>query len=72
VFPIEEEEANDPILLKKLLQQDGAWDTHKELLGFVALTTPCGCRKINERHSSPPSRHGSGLYEKQAVWNTSC
>ena len=35
VFPSEEEEANDPISLKKLLQQDGAWDTVKELLGFV-------------------------------------
>ncbi len=35
VFPQEPEEADDPILLKKLLQQEGAWDIMKELLGFV-------------------------------------
>jgi hypothetical protein len=35
VFPPEEQEADDPISLKKLLQQDGAWDTVKDLLGFV-------------------------------------
>jgi hypothetical protein len=35
VFPPEEHEADDPISLKKLLQEDGAWDTVKDLLGFV-------------------------------------
>ena len=35
VFPQEENEEDVPILLKKLLQQDGVWDTVKDLLGFV-------------------------------------
>jgi len=35
VFPTEPHEEDDPISLKKLLQQDGAWDTMKDLLGFV-------------------------------------
>jgi hypothetical protein len=34
-FPQEDNSENDPISLKKLLQQDGAWDTVKDLLGFV-------------------------------------
>jgi hypothetical protein len=35
MFPPKEDEADDPFSLKKLLQRDGAWDTIKELLGFV-------------------------------------
>ena len=35
VFPPAEDEADNPISLKKMLQQDGVWDTLKELLGFV-------------------------------------
>ena len=35
VFPPEDRVEDDPIALKKLLQQEGAWDTLKELLGFV-------------------------------------
>ena len=35
VFPQSTTVENDPISLKKLLQEDGAWDTMKDLLGFV-------------------------------------
>ncbi len=35
IFPPHEEDSNDPISLKKLLQGDGAWDDTKEILGFV-------------------------------------
>ena len=39
VFPPEGRVEDDPISLKKLLQQDGAWDTLKDLLGFVFNNT---------------------------------
>jgi hypothetical protein len=35
VFPQDDKEEDDPISLKKLLQQDGAWEMIKDLLGFV-------------------------------------
>jgi len=35
VFPQEDADADDLISLKTLLQQEGAWDTVKDLLGFV-------------------------------------
>lgn len=35
VFPEGDTDEDDPVSLKKLHQQDGAWDTLKELLGFM-------------------------------------
>lgn len=34
IFPPEEQTDEDPISLKKLLQQEGSWDLVKEILGF--------------------------------------
>lgn len=34
VFPPNELDGEDPILFKKLIQRDGAWDTIKDILGF--------------------------------------
>jgi hypothetical protein len=34
VFPPDEDDKNDPILLKKILQGEGSWDIIKEILGF--------------------------------------
>jgi hypothetical protein len=73
VFPRNSNEEDDPISLKKLLQGDGAWDTMKDLLGFVTdgkrdaliatLTTWLRSSRKNKHFGIPFVEFRSAIYK---------